>query len=119
MPKAQASLRIPDLTQDWHGKIASSLPPMAAGSGPEARANIAEIDAFGHATGIPEDGRAQSPDPPIACRHGNRRHLVLPGERCGHAALTGMNIDVPEIVAKKIVTAIRRRRKDVYIGFPE
>ena len=36
-----------------------------------------------------------------------------------YADLTGMNIDPPEFVSKKIVTAIEQRKKDVYIGFPE
>jgi short-subunit dehydrogenase len=36
-----------------------------------------------------------------------------------YADLTGMNVDPPEFVAKKIVTAIEQRKKDVYIGFPE
>jgi len=36
-----------------------------------------------------------------------------------YAELTGMTVDPPEIIADRIVAAIRRRRKDVYIGFPE
>jgi short-subunit dehydrogenase len=36
-----------------------------------------------------------------------------------YADLTGMNVDPPEFVAKGIVTAIKQRKKDVYIGFPE
>src|SRR5579862_544630 len=47
-----------------------------------------------------------------------RTSMLSPAIRT-YAELTGMNIDVPEFVAKKIATAIRRRKKDVYIGFPE
>jgi short-subunit dehydrogenase len=36
-----------------------------------------------------------------------------------YAALTGMNVDAPERVAHKVLEAIRHRRKEVYIGFPE
>lgn len=36
-----------------------------------------------------------------------------------YADLTGMNIDAPEGVAEKIMAAIRARRKEVFIGFPE
>jgi short-subunit dehydrogenase len=35
------------------------------------------------------------------------------------ARLTGMAIDEPSRVAARIVTAIERRQKDVYLGFPE
>jgi short-subunit dehydrogenase len=44
---------------------------------------------------------------------------MLTAEIKKYAALTGMNIDAPEIISKRIVTAIKQRRKDVYIGFPE
>lgn len=47
-----------------------------------------------------------------------RTSMLSPAIR-KYADLTGMNIDPPEFVAKKIVTAIRQRKKDVYIGFPE
>jgi short-subunit dehydrogenase len=36
-----------------------------------------------------------------------------------YAELSGMNIDSPDIIAARIVKAIKQRRKDVYIGFPE
>jgi short-subunit dehydrogenase len=36
-----------------------------------------------------------------------------------YAGLTGMNIDAPEDVAERILTAIRAREKEVFIGFPE
>jgi short-subunit dehydrogenase len=35
------------------------------------------------------------------------------------AEATGMNMDEPQWVAKRIVTAIERGAKDVYLGFPE
>ena len=35
------------------------------------------------------------------------------------AKVTGMNMDEPEDVARRIVTAISRRKKECYIGFPE
>lgn len=35
------------------------------------------------------------------------------------AKLTQMNIDAPEATARRIVAAIRARRRDVYLGFPE
>lgn len=35
------------------------------------------------------------------------------------AKLTQMNIDPPEATARRIVAAIRKRRRDVYLGFPE
>ncbi|MBU4434860.1 MAG: SDR family NAD(P)-dependent oxidoreductase [Alphaproteobacteria bacterium] len=35
------------------------------------------------------------------------------------AKLTQMNMDPPELIARRIVEAIRRRKKDVYFGFPE
>lgn len=35
------------------------------------------------------------------------------------AALTGMAMDAPDPVAGRIVEAIARRRRDVYLGFPE
>jgi len=35
------------------------------------------------------------------------------------ARLTGMNMDAPEDVARRIVAAIGARRRDVYLGFPE
>jgi short-subunit dehydrogenase len=44
---------------------------------------------------------------------------MLTPEMEKHAELSGMNIDSPDIIAARIVTAIRQRRKDVYIGFPE
>jgi short-subunit dehydrogenase len=36
-----------------------------------------------------------------------------------YAKLVGMNIDLPGKVAAKIVQAVKRRDKDVYIGLPE
>ncbi len=36
-----------------------------------------------------------------------------------YAEMTGMNIDSSEAISARIVTAIRRRKKDVYMGFPE
>lgn len=36
-----------------------------------------------------------------------------------YAALTGMKMDEPESVARRIVTALIQGRKDVYLGFPE
>ena len=36
-----------------------------------------------------------------------------------YAELVGMNIDLPDKVVAKIVEAVKRRDKDVYIGFPE
>jgi short-subunit dehydrogenase len=36
-----------------------------------------------------------------------------------YAVLTGMKMDEPESVARKIVTALIQGRKDVYLGFPE
>jgi len=47
------------------------------------------------------------------------RTSMLSPEIRKYADLTGMNIDPPEFVAKKIVIAIKQRKKDVYIGFPE
>jgi short-subunit dehydrogenase len=47
------------------------------------------------------------------------RTPMLSPEIRKYADLTGMNIDAPEFVAKKIVTAIEQRKKDVYIGYPE
>jgi short-subunit dehydrogenase len=44
---------------------------------------------------------------------------MLSSEMQQYAALTGMNVDAPERVAHKILKAIRQRRKEVYIGFPE
>ena len=35
------------------------------------------------------------------------------------AALTNMNMDEPALIAARIVDAIRGRRRDVYMGFPE
>ena len=35
------------------------------------------------------------------------------------AKLTQMRIDPPEATARRIVSAIRKRRRDVYLGFPE
>lgn len=35
------------------------------------------------------------------------------------AALTGMPMDEPVVIARRIVQAIRTDRKDVYLGFPE
>jgi short-subunit dehydrogenase len=35
------------------------------------------------------------------------------------ARLTQMNLDAPEPVARRIVQAIRERKRDVYFGFPE
>lgn len=36
-----------------------------------------------------------------------------------YAEVAGMNIDHPDAVSARIVEAIKRREKDVYIGFPE
>jgi len=36
-----------------------------------------------------------------------------------YAKLTQMAIDAPEATARRIVSAIRARRRDVYLGFPE
>lgn len=36
-----------------------------------------------------------------------------------YAKITQMNIDAPEATARRIVSAIRSRRRDVYLGFPE
>ena len=36
-----------------------------------------------------------------------------------YAKLTRMAIDPPEATARRIVSAIRARRRDVYLGFPE
>lgn len=36
-----------------------------------------------------------------------------------YAKLTQMRIDPPEATARRIVAAIRERRRDVYLGFPE
>tara|TARA_R110002020_G_scaffold226974_2_gene437545 strand:- start:77159 stop:77944 length:786 start_codon:yes stop_codon:yes gene_type:complete len=36
-----------------------------------------------------------------------------------YAELTGMKMDEPESVARRIVTSIIKGRKDVYLGFPE
>lgn len=36
-----------------------------------------------------------------------------------YAALTGMHMDEPEAIARRIVQSIRSDRKDVYLGFPE
>jgi short-subunit dehydrogenase len=36
-----------------------------------------------------------------------------------YAKITSMNMDKPEYTARKIVSAIKGSRKDVYIGFPE
>ncbi len=36
-----------------------------------------------------------------------------------YAKITQMNIDAPETTARRIVSAIRARRRDVYLGFPE
>ena len=35
------------------------------------------------------------------------------------AGLTGMNMDAPEPTARRIIDAIRARRRDAYLGFPE
>ena len=47
------------------------------------------------------------------------RTSMLTPEIRDYAELIGMNVDPPEIISKMIVKAIRQRRKDVYIGFPE
>ena len=47
------------------------------------------------------------------------RTPMLTPEIQQYADLTRMNIDPPEIISKRIVTAIKERKKDVYIGFPE
>lgn len=44
---------------------------------------------------------------------------MLSSEMQNYAALTGMKVDAPERVAHRILEAIRQRRKEVYIGFPE
>jgi short-subunit dehydrogenase len=44
---------------------------------------------------------------------------MLSSEMQKYAALTGMNVDAPERVAHRVLKAIRQRRKEVYIGFPE
>ena len=44
---------------------------------------------------------------------------MLSSEVRKYAALTGMSVDAPERVACKILKAIRQRRKEIYIGFPE
>jgi short-subunit dehydrogenase len=44
--------------------------------------------------------------------------MITP-ELQAYAELAGMSIDRPDRVATRIVGAIRRREKDVYIGFPE
>jgi short-subunit dehydrogenase len=36
-----------------------------------------------------------------------------------YARLTGMNIDSPSATASQIIAAIKRRRKELHIGFPE
>lgn len=35
------------------------------------------------------------------------------------AKLTQMNLDAPDATARQIVSAIRKRKRDVYLGFPE
>lgn len=47
------------------------------------------------------------------------RTAMLTPEILSYAELTGMTIDPPEIISKKIVKAIKQRQKDVYIGFLE
>jgi short-subunit dehydrogenase len=47
-----------------------------------------------------------------------RTRMVTP-ELQAYAELVGMSIDRPDNVAARIVAAVRRRDKDVYIGFPE
>jgi short-subunit dehydrogenase len=47
------------------------------------------------------------------------RTAMLTADIEKYATISGMNIDPPETVATAIVTAIKQRRKDVYIGFPE
>ena len=47
------------------------------------------------------------------------RTRMIARELEAYAQLVGMNIDLPGDVAAKIVDAVRRRKKDVYIGFPE
>jgi short-subunit dehydrogenase len=47
-----------------------------------------------------------------------RTRMITP-ELQAYAELAGMSIDRPDRVATRIVEAIRRREKDVYIGFPE
>ena len=44
---------------------------------------------------------------------------MLSSDMQKYAALTGMNVDAPERVAHKVLKAVQRRRKEVYIGFPE
>lgn len=44
---------------------------------------------------------------------------MLSSEMQKYAALTRMNVDAPKRVAHKVLKAIRQRRKEVYIGFPE
>src|ERR1700722_14590956 len=47
------------------------------------------------------------------------RTPMLTPEIQQYAELTRMNIDPPEIISKRIVAAVKQRKKDVYIGFPE
>jgi short-subunit dehydrogenase len=44
---------------------------------------------------------------------------MLSSQTQKYAALTGMKVDDPVRVTHKILMAIRQRRKEVYIGFPE
>ena len=47
------------------------------------------------------------------------RTPMLTPEIQQYADLTRMNIDPPEIISKRIGAAVKQRKKDVYIGFPE
>jgi short-subunit dehydrogenase len=47
------------------------------------------------------------------------RTRMLNPELEKYARLTGMNIDPPSAIALEILAAIKRRRKELYIGFPE
>ncbi len=47
------------------------------------------------------------------------RTRMVTRELEAYARLVGMNIDLPGKVAAKIVQAVKRRDKDVYIGLPE
>jgi short-subunit dehydrogenase len=47
------------------------------------------------------------------------RTRMMTRELEAYARLVGMNIDLPAMVAAKIVQAVKRRDKEVFIGFPE
>jgi short-subunit dehydrogenase len=47
------------------------------------------------------------------------RTPMLTPEIQQYAELTRMNIDPPKIISKRIVAAVKQRKKDVYIGFSE